>query len=66
MAFGALAPISVPVGCMAKAGQAACRQTMGRNAMEGYLVQYLPILVFLGVAVGLALVIILASMLVAR
>jgi NADH-quinone oxidoreductase subunit A len=33
--------------------------------MDGYLVEYLPILVFLGIAVGLALVIVLASLLVA-
>ena len=33
--------------------------------MGGYLVEYLPILVFLGIAVGLALVIVLASLLVA-
>jgi NADH-quinone oxidoreductase subunit A len=33
--------------------------------MDGYLVEYLPILVFLGIAVGLALLIVLASFLVA-
>jgi len=33
--------------------------------MDGYLVEYLPILVFLGIAVGLALLIVLASLLVA-
>jgi NADH-quinone oxidoreductase subunit A len=33
--------------------------------MDGYLLEYLPILVFLGIAVGLALVIVLASLLVA-
>ena len=33
--------------------------------MDGYLVEYPPILVFLGIAVGLALVIVLASLLVA-
>ncbi|BCX19048.1 MAG: NADH-quinone oxidoreductase subunit A [Geminicoccaceae bacterium] len=33
--------------------------------MDGYLLEYLPILVFLGIAVGLALVIVLASFLVA-
>ena len=34
--------------------------------MEGYLLEYLPILIFLAIAVGLALVIVVASMLVAR
>ncbi|MDF1585983.1 NADH-quinone oxidoreductase subunit A [Marinimicrococcus flavescens] len=34
--------------------------------MQHYLVEYLPILIFLGIAVGLALVIVLASLLVAR
>jgi NADH-quinone oxidoreductase subunit A len=34
--------------------------------MESYLVNYLPIVVFLGIAVGLALVIVVASLLVAR
>jgi NADH-quinone oxidoreductase subunit A len=34
--------------------------------MNGFLVDYLPILVFLGIAIGLALVIVTASLLVAR
>ena len=34
--------------------------------MEGLLREYLPILVFLGIAVGLSLVIVLASLVVAR
>jgi NADH-quinone oxidoreductase subunit A len=33
--------------------------------MDGYLAEYLPILVFLGIATGLAIVIVLASLLVA-
>jgi NADH-quinone oxidoreductase subunit A len=36
------------------------------GAMEGLLREYLPILVFLGIALGLSLVIVLASFLVAR
>lgn len=34
--------------------------------MEAYLLAYLPILIFLGIAIGLAAVIVLASLLVAR
>ena len=34
--------------------------------MQGYLAEYLPILIFLGLAIGLALVIMSASLLVAR
>lgn len=34
--------------------------------MQGYLFDYLPILIFLGIAIGLAFVIIAASMIVAR
>jgi NADH-quinone oxidoreductase subunit A len=34
--------------------------------MQDYLLEYLPILVFLGLAIGLALVIVVASLLVAR
>jgi NADH-quinone oxidoreductase subunit A len=34
--------------------------------MQAYLAEYLPILIFLGIALGLALIIILASVLVAR
>jgi NADH-quinone oxidoreductase subunit A len=34
--------------------------------MNGFLIDYLPILVFLGIAIGLALVIVTASLLVAR
>jgi NADH-quinone oxidoreductase subunit A len=34
--------------------------------MQDYLVEYLPILIFLGIAIGLALVIVLASLVVAR
>ena len=34
--------------------------------MQGYLAEYLPILIFLGLAIGLALVIMAASLLVAR
>ena len=37
----------------------------GRSAMQGYLAEYMPILIFLGIAVALASVILLASQLVA-
>jgi NADH-quinone oxidoreductase subunit A len=37
-----------------------------RTSMEAYLFEYLPILIFLGIAIGLAALMVLASLLVAR
>jgi NADH-quinone oxidoreductase subunit A len=48
------------------AGTRRARHGAGTVAMQAYLAEYLPILIFLAIAVGLAGIIIVASLLVAR
>jgi NADH-quinone oxidoreductase subunit A len=59
----------VPVGiarATSQCSKAGCRRAREEELVQAMLLQYLPILIFLGIATGLAAVIVLASYIIAR